>query len=126
MKGSDLNAKQHRFCIEYLKDLNATQAAIRAGYSKNGAGQTAGNLLKKTEIKNVIRDKTAKVAEKTEVTVGWVVENLVKLSSTAKNESVRLGAVEFLGKWQGMLKDKGDQPQVIIQAPDFKRAKPNG
>jgi phage terminase small subunit len=45
-----LNPKQARFVAEYLKDLNATQAAIRAGYSKKTAGSQAHDLLKKPEI----------------------------------------------------------------------------
>ncbi len=45
-----LNDKQRRFVGEYLIDLNATQAAIRAGYSEKTAGQQAFDLLKKPEI----------------------------------------------------------------------------
>lgn len=45
-----LNAKQSLFIEEYLKDFNATQAAIRAGYSKHSAGSKGHELLKNTEI----------------------------------------------------------------------------
>ena len=48
-----MTEKQKRFADEYLIDCNATQAAIRAGYSKNGAGQTGEKLLKNTEIKRI-------------------------------------------------------------------------
>jgi len=51
---SKLTAKQEAFVTEYLKCFNATQAAISAGYSENGAGQTGHNLLKKTEISAAI------------------------------------------------------------------------
>jgi phage terminase small subunit len=47
-----LNQRQQRFCEEYLADLNATQAAIRAGYSKNSAKQIACQLLADPGIKN--------------------------------------------------------------------------
>ena len=122
-----LNLKQQRFILEYLKDLNATKAAIRAGYSKNGAGQTAANLLKNTKINEEIRSKSEKIAEKLNINVDWVVTELVKLKESAKNEGVKLGAIEFLGKWQGMLKDKGDTPTtIVIVAPEIVRADPNG
>ena len=45
-----LSAKQQRFVDEYLVDLNATQAAIRAGYSEKTAGAQGFDLLKKPEI----------------------------------------------------------------------------
>lgn len=47
---TEFTPKQQRFCEEYLLDLNATQAAIRAGYSKDTAGQIGHELLKKPEI----------------------------------------------------------------------------
>lgn len=60
MKGGEivaekrLTAKQQRFCNEYLIDLNATQAAIRAGYSKNTAGVIANENLNKPYIREYI------------------------------------------------------------------------
>ena len=64
MNDGELTPKQARFAQEYLIDLNATQAAIRAGYSKNGAGQTAHNLLKNTEIAAAIQERRKKLIEK--------------------------------------------------------------
>jgi phage terminase small subunit len=51
-----LNKRQEKFCIEYLVDLNATQAAIRAGYSELTAYSIGSRLLKKVEIKNRIKE----------------------------------------------------------------------
>ena len=45
IKEGVLNDRQKKFCLEYLKDFNATQAAIRAGYLKNNARQTSSVLL---------------------------------------------------------------------------------
>ena len=45
-----LTAKQQRFCEEYMVDLNGTQAAIRAGYSKKTAMQQSYQLLDKTLV----------------------------------------------------------------------------
>ena len=54
-----LTAKQQRFCDEYLIDLNATQAAIRAGYSKKTAYSIGNENLKKPEIKAYIENRMA-------------------------------------------------------------------
>ena len=49
-----LTDKQKRFCEEYLIDLNATQAAIRAGYSPKTAEQTASRLLRNVNVQEYI------------------------------------------------------------------------
>jgi phage terminase small subunit len=51
-----LNPRQRQFVAEYLVDRNATQAAIRAGYSPNGAGQAAHKLLKNAEILKAVTE----------------------------------------------------------------------
>lgn len=61
---SDLTPKQRLFVEEYLKDMNATQAAIRAGYSKKTAEQQGYQLLKKTSVaKAVTESMDQRVAE---------------------------------------------------------------
>ena len=54
--GENLTEKQKRFCNEYLIDLNATQAAIRAGYSQKTADRIGHENLKKLEIQNYIQE----------------------------------------------------------------------
>ncbi len=54
-----MTAKQQRFCDEYLIDLNATQAAIRAGYSEKTAGVIANENLKKPYINEYIKERMA-------------------------------------------------------------------
>lgn len=54
-----LTSKQQRFCDEYLVDLNATQAAIRAGYSKKTAKQIAQQNLTKLDIQEYIKKRMA-------------------------------------------------------------------
>ena len=56
---ANMTAKQQRFCDEYLIDLNATQAAIRAGYSKKTAGVIAAENLKKPMICEYIEKRLA-------------------------------------------------------------------
>lgn len=64
-RGDYVTPKQNKFCVEYLIDLNATQAAIRAGYSPNRANATAHKLLTNTDIKNKILEIREKEFEKT-------------------------------------------------------------
>lgn len=56
MKGYGLNKKQIAFCKEYMKDWNCTQAAIRAGYSKQTASVQAVDLLKKPNVSEFIQE----------------------------------------------------------------------
>ena len=58
-----LTDKQERFCYEYCLDLNATQAAIRAGYSENTARSIASQLLTKLNIQNRIKQMQDNLAE---------------------------------------------------------------
>ena len=52
-----MTAKQKRFCDEYLTDLNATQAAIRSGYSEKTAYSIGNENLKKPEIQEYIQKR---------------------------------------------------------------------
>ena len=71
-----LTPKQSAFVREYLIDLNATQAAIRAGYSKKSANEFAGQLMAKPHIKAAVEAAIAKRAEKTEYDAEWVLKRL--------------------------------------------------
>jgi phage terminase, small subunit len=69
-----LTDKQARFVDEYLVDLNATQAAIRAGYSAKTAQEQGSRLLSNVIVKNAIRERQEALKMKTEITQEWVVE----------------------------------------------------
>lgn len=75
-----LNAKQERFAHEYLVDLNASQAAIRAGYSKKTAGSQGHDLLKKPEVQELIQREQAKRLNKMELTGERVLAELARLA----------------------------------------------
>lgn len=74
-----LNAKQSKFCNEYLKDLNATQAAIRAGYSKKTAEQQASRLLTNVKIREFIDERMKDRAERTMVSQDYVINGIVEV-----------------------------------------------
>jgi phage terminase small subunit len=72
--------RQRRFCEEYLVDLNATQAAIRAGYSTVGAGQQGCELLKIPKIRARIDADMAELSRRTGVNAERVIRELAKIA----------------------------------------------
>lgn len=73
-----LTDKQKRFVEEYLVDLNATQAAIRAGYSKQTAYSIGQRLLKKVEVQEAIQQAQNKRSERTQITQDEVIRRLIE------------------------------------------------
>ncbi len=71
-----VNARQRQFCEEYLIDLNATQAAIRAGYAERYASTNAHKLLQITAIKEKIDELMAARVKRTEITQDRVLREL--------------------------------------------------
>ncbi len=125
-----LTEKQKRFVEEYLVDLNATQAAIRAGYSPKTAYSTGQRLLKNVEVQAAIQAAIKEREKRTQVTQDMVVEELRTVAfaqaadcteSTLKYSN-KLKALELLGKHLGMFTDKvehsGDGSLRIAMAPE--------
>jgi phage terminase small subunit len=105
----DLTPKQRRFVAEYLVDLNATQAAIRAGYSAKTSYAQGQALLKKLEIAQAVREGQEKAAAKTERTSLDVLRDIQELGKMAREKgNIRDGlkALELEGKHLGMFRDK--------------------
>ena len=88
---SDLTDKQARFVEEYLVDLNATQAAIRAGYSIDTARQIASENLSKPNIADAIAEAQAARSARTQITVDAVVAELGKLAFANMADFMRAG-----------------------------------
>ena len=125
-----MTPKQKRFCDEYLIDMNATQAAIRAGYSKKSAYSIGDENLKKPELENYIKKrmaekKAALIADQDEVLEyltsvmrGKSESEIVVVEGTGDgcsearpmqkkpDEKERLKAAELLGKAHCMFTDK--------------------
>lgn len=144
MAEKKLTAKQQRFCDEYLIDLNATQAAIRAGYSKKTAGAIGTENLQKPLIKEYIEERMKEkekklIADQDEVlqyltavlrgeseSEEIVIENVGDFTSEARamkkapSEKDRLKAAELLGKRYSLFKDsvKLDVTPVVIDGGD--------
>lgn len=73
-----LTKKQGLFVAEYLTDLNATRAYIAAGYSENGAAQSAATLLRNPNVAEEVTKKTGKRLEKLEITAEKVLQELAR------------------------------------------------
>lgn len=112
-----LNDKQAAFVREYLVDFNATQAAIRAGYSKRTAGSQAHDLLKKPEIQAALSEGQKRLAEVTETEAEWVRRRL-KEEATDYTEfashSARIRALELLGKINGIFELDNTQKTPLL------------
>ncbi len=93
----ELNDKQKMFAQEYIIDFNATQAAIRAGYSKKTAGPQAGRLLKNVAIQAEIQESVRKRAERTGITADQVLKRWADLAYADPNEltSIIVGSCRF-------------------------------
>ena len=88
-----LNAKQQRFCDEYLIDLNATQAAIRSGYSEKTAYSQGQRMLKNVEVKAYIDAELEKAQALDKADSGEVRVRVLRV--TYKPEQAKLMAKFF-------------------------------
>lgn len=120
-----VNAKQKRFCDEYLVDCNATQAAIRAGYSARTANEQAARLLANVSIKAYIDEKMEQLhnertadaqevleyltavmrGQQTEQTLISVGDGVQKIGNIEVGARDRLKAAELIGKRFGLFKE---------------------
>lgn len=75
-----LTDKQKRFVDEYLVDLNATQAAIRAGYKEKAAYRTGAENLRKPQIQEEIEKRQQQIQERTQITTDMLVKQLYKIA----------------------------------------------
>lgn len=76
-----LTQKQEKFCNEYLIDLNATQAAIRAGYSQKTARSIANNLLTKVDIQQYIAELRCGIQKRNRIAQDEIVQNLIEIAN---------------------------------------------
>lgn len=87
----NLTPKQERFVAQYLIDLNATQAAIRAGYSEKTATEQGSRLLTNVKVQEAIAKGQNKTAAKLEITKERIVEELAKIGFSNMLDYMRAG-----------------------------------
>ncbi|MHC4258967.1 MAG: terminase small subunit [Planctomycetota bacterium] len=117
-----MNDKQVAFCREYVKDWNAKEAAIRAGYSEHTAKQQGHRLLTKVYCRDEIKRLSAEIADQNDVEIREIIAELRSIAFGPEDEKVRnsdrLRALEMLGKYKGMFDpQQGQQQAMMIFAP---------
>ncbi len=105
-KTNALTAKQQRFCEEYMVDLNATQAAIRAGYSKRTANEQSAQLLAKLSISQYIAKLQHGRRERVKVDSDHVLRRLVEID--------QMDLLDILTE-SGTVRPVGDWPRIWRQ-----------
>lgn len=101
MTEKKLTAKEKSFVKEYLVDLNASAAAIRAGYSEKTAGQIGYELLSKPHITVKIQEAMDQRAERTKINADFVlngIQDVIKDARAMKEHGSALKGFELLGK----------------------------
>lgn len=114
-----LTEKQKRFVQEYLVDLNATKAAIRAGYSAKRASELGYQLLHKTTVQAAIDKALKERSKRTEVTQDYVITKLKEICDKEASDmtesplrySNQLKALELLGKHVGAFEGKKNEQE---------------
>lgn len=115
-----LTQKQKRFVDEYLIDLNATQAAIRAGYSEKSAARIAVELLNKTQVSEFLQKALKQRAERTEITQDRVLCELANIAFCKVEDSAdstlkyKLKALELLGKHLAIFDQHQDVKERVV------------
>ncbi len=110
-KPGELTGKQQRFVEEYMIDMNASQAALRAGYSKKTAKQIGTENLAKPAIASAIASATAARTARSEITQAYVLDTIKETVERCKtdadyNPQAALKGLELLGRHMAMFTDK--------------------
>lgn len=123
-----MTERQKRFCDEYLIDLNATQAAIRAGYSERSASSIGERILRNDDVRSYISEQLERIHNENTADAKEVMEYLTavmrgksvshvlafvgdgcqEVVEKPPDEKERLRAAELLGKRYGLFTDKVD------------------
>ena len=153
-ESAELHPREARFVEEYVIDLNATQAAIRAGYSERSAGQRGYELLRKPHIAAAIKAAMKERSARTGITADRVIQELALLgfadmgdfaqwdrgyvtlnNSTSLDETKRRAVIEVsenrngvkikLGDKKGALDLLGKHLGIYDEKPDPEAGKQN-
>ena len=95
-------SKQERFCQEYVRLNNGTQAAINAGYAKSGARTEASRMLAKPNIAARVAELQAEIKARTMLDVERRMEILAKIATEEyESQNDRMRAIDLLNKMTG-------------------------
>lgn len=124
-----MTPRQQRFVEEYLVDLNATQAAMRAGYSKRTSNEQGARLLANASIAQAVQAAMEKRSERTEITSDRILQELAILGFADMGTYVRFEGSTAVLDWSDLppdatkaiseitqevsLEDKGDDAELV-------------
>ena len=116
MPTKKLNGKMKAFGDAYLKDFNATQAAITVGYKNNKYTHTqAYKRLQSATLQKYLAEQTKKHTEKAEISIEWIIKELKQLYNRCQTTLSAPGAIagatkqlELLGKYLGMFIERSE------------------
>ena len=111
LRHSRLSPRRLRFAHEYILDLNATQAAIRAGYSPHTARQQGSRLLSFVDVSQEIARLQQAKSDRLGLTVGHILEGLRENAESARATgqiSASIRALELIGRSMGMFSNRRD------------------
>jgi phage terminase small subunit len=115
---SKLTDKHKSFCHEYIKDMNGTQAYIRAGYSEKGARVSASQLLSNPNIQEYLAELVEKQFKKAEVTTEEIIKGIADIARDNLEETQhKLKAWDMLGRYMNIYeKEKqSEAPKIEIK-----------
>lgn len=113
---SGLTNKQEMFCREYLADLNATQAAIRAGYRPKGAHVTASRLMANSEVQKRIETLKIERTERTRITSDYVLKRLVEIDELdIQDILLDNGDIKQVSEWPAQWRKSIQSVEVVAK-----------
>lgn len=134
MTNRKLTDKQERFSKEYLKDLNMTKAAVRAGYSKKTADRMGSRLLKNVEVKKRVNELKKGIEKKLDITIERVLRELeqigfeINVDGRTMTMRDKTKALELIARHLGMFekKDVDIDKEIVINIRDLSKGESVG
>lgn len=107
--------RQKSFVSEYIQSGNATQSAIKAGYSEKTAKEIGSRLLTNEEVQQAISDHQQRASDKADVSLEWWIKKVKAIAETAKSDATKVKALDLIGKHLGAYVN---ELSVIQKLPD--------
>ena len=114
-----LTGKQELFCQEFIKDLNAVQAAVRAGYLPQHAKKNAYTFLRHAGISARISELKADSMKRTKIEADDILRRLIRIAERTEQEgdyNAAIRSLELLGKHQAMWTEKNITEMTVENA----------
>jgi phage terminase small subunit len=108
-KGDTLTPQQEQFCQEFIKDLNALRAAVRAGYGEQHAKKNAWQIVRNPNVSARIAELKAEQTKRTKIEADDILRRLVRIAEKTEQEgdyNAAIRSLELLGKHQAMWTEK--------------------